>query len=214
MAELNVQPKAGRPWWLWLLLALAAAAAIFFLMRGCDRDDHATDVDDHTDTLSTTSTTTTTETTTTTDSDWNSIDRNVPVAAYDEVNDRDIEVRGNDNYTIYSLKESILFATNKSEIQPAAAKKLEQVANSIGKRYTDGQVRIYGYTDAQGNADYNKELSEKRAMAVQNWLTEKGKVGKDRITLHPVGEAQADGSDASAGGKQSERRVDIIVRKS
>lgn len=35
MAELNVQPKTGRPWWIWLLLALTALALIF-LFRSRD----------------------------------------------------------------------------------------------------------------------------------------------------------------------------------
>src|SRR5687768_10323579 len=100
MAELHVQPKNSRPWWLWLLLALAAIGLIIFLMLGCDRDDDATET---VTTATTTDTTTTTTTTTTTDEDWNTLDRNVPAATYEEITDKDIEVRGNEDYAIYSI---------------------------------------------------------------------------------------------------------------
>ena len=56
MAELNVQPKSGRPWWLWLLIALVGMALLFFLLRSCDRQDE--DVRD-TREIDTTDTTTT-----------------------------------------------------------------------------------------------------------------------------------------------------------
>ncbi|AMM51906.1 membrane protein [Rufibacter sp. DG15C] len=210
MADLDVQPKSGRPWWLWLLLALIGLALLFFLLRGCDREE---EVD---------TTTTTTETTTQTstaaevddDDDWNSLDLNAPVAAYDEITDKDIEVRGNENYAVYTMDETILFGSDKAAIQPAAADKLKQVAASINKRFAGGQVRVYGYTDAQGSASYNKELAEERTRAVQTWLVDNGDVNKDNVTLHPVGESNPVASNATAEGRQQNRRVQIVVRKS
>lgn len=43
MADLNVEPKSGRPWWMWVLIAIAVIAVILFLVRGCDSDDEITD---------------------------------------------------------------------------------------------------------------------------------------------------------------------------
>ncbi|AKQ47592.1 membrane protein [Rufibacter radiotolerans] len=212
MANLDVQPKSSRPWWLWLLLALVALALLFFLMRGCDRND--ADVD-----RTTTTETTTTETTAVTtdddgdDDDWNDLNLDAPAAAYEEITDKDIDVRGTDNYAVYSLDETILFGSDKSTIQPQAADKLKQVAASLNKRFANGKVRIYGYTDAQGSASYNKELAEERTKAVQAWLTENGNVSKDNVSMHPVGESKPVATNETAAGRQQNRRVQIVARK-
>lgn len=221
MADLNVEPKQNRPWWIWLLLGLLALLAIIFLLRGCDDEN---DVDRTMDTDTTTATTAgaTTGGTTggmdtdrrmTTDADWNTIDRNAPVATYQEITDRDVTVRGNEDYAIYSLDETILFDTDSKEIRAAATPKLQQVAKSLNQRYSDGQVRIYGYTDARASKNYNEQLAEERAEAVRNWLTQNGNISQDRISVHPVGEADPVASNQTAEGRQQNRRVEIVARR-
>ena len=207
MAELNVQPKSKRPWWLWLLLALLALALLFFLLRGCNREEATTPVDPSA-TADSTAMAPTGNTT-----DWEGIDFAAPAATYDEITDADISVRGNDDYAIYSVDETILFDTDKNTIKTTAADKLKQVSESMGKRFANGQVRIYGHTDAQGSAGYNMQLAEERAGAVKNWLTQNGNLTEDRISLHPVGESQPVASNTSAEGRQQNRRVEIVVRR-
>jgi outer membrane protein OmpA-like peptidoglycan-associated protein len=211
MADLNVEPKSSRPWWLWLLLALAALAILIFLTRGCDKDEEvaATDVT----TTDTTQTATTTESETETDEGWNNLDRNVPAATYEEITDSAITVRGNEQYAIYSLDETILFDTDSKAIRPEAEKKLQQVAASLGQRFANGMVRIYSYTDAKGSAGYNQQLAEERAEAVRSWLVKNGKVSEGLISLHPVGESQPVASNATAAGRQQNRRVEIVARQ-
>jgi outer membrane protein OmpA-like peptidoglycan-associated protein len=211
MADLNVEPKSSRPWWLWLLLALAALAIILFLARGCDNDGEV--VDTNVTTTDTTQTVTTTETETESDEDWNNLDRNVPAATYEEITDRDITVRGNEEYAIYSLDETILFDTDSKAIRPEAEKKLQQVSASLGQRFANGKVRIYSYTDAKGSAGYNQQLAQARAESVRSWLVTNGKVSDGLISLHPVGEAQPVASNATAAGRQQNRRVEIIARQ-
>ncbi|PSR53856.1 OmpA family protein [Adhaeribacter arboris] len=208
MAELNVQPKSKRPWWLWLLLALLALALLFFLLRGCNRDQATAPTD-----TGAAADSTAMAGDTTSEFDWNTVDFGAPAATYDEITDADINVRGNDDYAIYSLDETILFDTDKNTIKPSAAEKLKQVAASMGKRFANGQVRIYGHTDAKGSAGYNMQLAEQRAEAVRNWLTQNGNITADQVSLHPVGEAQPVASNATAEGRQQNRRVEIVVRR-
>ena len=211
MADLDVQPKKSRPWWIWLLLILIGLAVAFVLSRGCDREDddaaeEATEMG--------AADTTAAVTTETTDDEWGDVNFDAPAATYEEITDKDINVRGTDDYAIYSLDETILFDTDKSTIKPAAADKLKQVAASMGKRFSGSKVRIYGYTDAQGSATYNKELAEQRAAAVQNWLVQNGNITQDNVTLHPVGESRPVASNATAAGRQQNRRVEIVARRS
>jgi outer membrane protein OmpA-like peptidoglycan-associated protein len=211
MADLDVQPKTGRPWWLWLLLALLALALIFFLARGCDTTD------DDADAVGTTMTDSTMTNAaadgTATDDGWGTVDFDAPAVVYEEITDRDIEVRGTDDYAIYSMDEPILFETDKSTIKNEGTEKLKQVAASLGKRYANSQVRIYGHTDARGSAGYNKELAEERAAAVQNWLVENGNLTRENITLQPVGESDPVATNETAAGRQQNRRVEIVARR-
>ncbi|QNF34140.1 OmpA family protein [Adhaeribacter swui] len=209
MAELNVQPKNKRPVWLWLLLALIALALLFFLLRGCNREQTNTTPD-----TGMTSDTTAMSRDTTAEFSWNSIDFDAPAATYEEISDSAISVRGNNDYAIYAIDETILFDTDQNTIKPTAASKLKLISESMGKRFANGQVRIYGHTDAQGSAGYNLQLAEQRAEAVKNWLTQNGNITEDRISLHPVGESQPVASNASAAGRQQNRRVEIVVRRS
>ncbi len=146
------------------------------------------------------------------DADWNDIDMNVPTVNWPEFKDTDVEVRGNDKYSVYALGENVLFDTDKSDIKKSAEPNLQKISSSIMQRSKDGKVRIYGYTDAQGSAGYNKELAEKRAEAVKNWLQKNGKIDASRISMHPVGEAKPLETNATAQGRQQNRRVEIVVR--
>src|SRR5829696_7133193 len=120
MADLDIQPKKkGRSILPWILVGLGVLALLIFLARGCNDDD----TDDAAATTTTTDTTTTTTTTTAGARDgdnWNDVDFNAPAVSYDEITDRNIDVRGNNNYGIYGLGENILFDEGKSTIRSSA----------------------------------------------------------------------------------------------
>ena len=205
MADLDVQPKKNRPGWLWILLAVLAIAILFFILRGCNDDDEM----DAADPVTTTDTTARMGT----PRDWDAVNFNAPRATYSEITDRDIEVRGNEDYAIYSLDETILFDSDQSQLRSGAEAKLKQVAASMSQRFSNGEIRIYGHTDKQGSAGYNKKLAEQRAEAVKNWLTKNGDVAANRITVHPVGESDPVASNETAAGRQQNRRVEIVARR-
>lgn len=204
MANLDVQPKKKASIIPWILLILGLIALLFFLFRGCN--------DDKTSTTTTTDSTTATTTSPAVSTNWDSIDFNGPAVNYDEITDTAINVRGNENYGIYGLGENILFDHGKSEIRSGAEKNLQQIVGSIDKRYKGGEVRVYGYTDATGDAASNKQLAEQRAESVRNWLVKNGKIDEARVSLHPIGEAQPAATNATSEGRQLNRRVEIVVR--
>jgi len=206
MAELDVQPKRNNPWWIWLLLALIALALIFFLTKGCNDNKDSNAVGD---------TTASTSDGTLTDSDdgwWNTVNFDAPAAAYSEVSDRDIDVRGDSTYAVYSLDETVLFDSNSGKLKQGSEEKLKQISTSVNQRFANGQVRVYGYTDAEGSAEANKKLAEERAAAVKDWLVTNGSINSSNVSVHPVGEAQPVASNATEEGKQKNRRVQIVVR--
>ena len=214
MADLNVERKKKTSFLPWLLLALAALILIFFLTRNKDKDD---------DTTAAAADSTTTQApigaNTQTDNHhgsnaWASVDLNGPSQTYDEITNKNIQVRGNDNYAVYDVGENILFAEGKSEIQSSAVANLKEVSASIKKRFGNGQVRLYGFADAQGDEQSNLELSRARAEAVRKWMVSDGGISEANISVNAQGESNPKASNQSEAGRKENRRVQIVAKKS
>ena len=131
---------------------------------------------------------------------------------FSEITSSGVSVRGDSTYNIYSVAEKVLFDTEKAEIKPGAAEALQQITGSIGQRYGTSQVRVMGFADSRGDKGYNRELSEKRAEAVKNYLVSNGKLDAARVSVEPMGETRPVATNATATGRQENRRVEIAVR--
>lgn len=147
------------------------------------------------------------------DAAWDMTKAKLADVTYEEIDLPEITVRGDDRYSVYALEEKVLFDTDKAEIKPTATRALSEIAGSIGRRYGKSQVRVMGFADSRGDKAYNKELSAKRAEAVKNWLAKNGGMGDARISIEPMGEAAPVASNATAAGRQENRRVEIAVIK-
>jgi outer membrane protein OmpA-like peptidoglycan-associated protein len=207
MAHLEVEPKKSTPW-LWILLALVALAVLFFLFKGCGNGtaNKAT-----TDSTSTTSADTSAgNAIAATQPDWSKVDLNAPETPDADITDKDVTVRGNDQYTIYSLGEDILFATDKNALQESAESKLKQVASSLTKRFKGAVIGVYGSTDATGDAAHNKQLGADRANVVKNWLVKNG-IDADKISVQSLGETEPVATNETKTGRQQNRNVSIVA---
>ena len=131
---------------------------------------------------------------------------------YPEITRSDVRVRGDDAYNVYSVDETVLFDTDKADIKPSAGAALREITGSIGQRYATREVRVMGFTDSRGSRGYNRELSAKRAEAVKDYLVRQGKIEAARVSVEPMGDAQPVASNATAAGRQENRRVEIAVR--
>lgn len=67
----------------------------------------------------------------------------------------------------------IHFGFDSANINGDAASTLDMIANDINQ-HNPSEVTVEGHADRAGPADYNDALSQKRAMAVSNALTERG----------------------------------------
>jgi outer membrane protein OmpA-like peptidoglycan-associated protein len=108
----------------------------------------------------------------------------------------------------YSLGD-VLFATGQSDLQPAATSTLDTLLASINQE-PDRTIVVEGHTDSVGKASANRALSQRRADAVMQYLIAHG-VAPQRITAVGKGEEHPRDSNATAAGRQHNRRVDIIV---
>lgn len=116
------------------------------------------------------------------------------------------------------LSGDILFDFDKWDIRPASEEKLKKVGEVIAGSGSK-MVVISGHTDSVGSETYNQELSEKRAASVKKWLVKNTNIDEKYIRTIGFGESKPvapntndDGSD-NPGGRQKNRRVEIIVKK-
>ncbi len=110
------------------------------------------------------------------------------------------------------LPGSILFDFDSADLRPDAERTLEELAQVL-LAYAPRPARIEGHTDSIASDDYNQGLSERRAQSVARWLTNHG-VAASRLESAGRGETQPVADNATAAGRQRNRRVEIIIAKS
>ena len=103
----------------------------------------------------------------------------------------------------------VLFDTNKAQLKSGGTRSLQKLAGFL-KQYPQHKAQVEGYTDSTGSADYNLELSDRRANAVRSSLVGMG-IGNDRITTHGYGQESPVASNDTADGRQLNRRVEIVL---
>ena len=131
----------------------------------------------------------------------------------EEIDLPEITVREGERLNLYGLNEEVLFDTDKAVIKPSATRALSEISASIARRYRGKQVRVLGFADSRGDKDYNMQLSKERAAAVKDWLVKNGMMTADQVSLEPMGEKAPAATNATAAGRQQNRRVEIAVLK-
>lgn len=114
------------------------------------------------------------------------------------------------DYMIVRTPSDLLFATDSAKVSPKFQSQLQTVAQSF-IQYPNTTIEVVGHTDSTGDANYNMDLSLRRAQAVRDVLVSDG-VAPGRIRATGVGESQPVASNATVLGREQNRRVDIIVR--
>ena len=144
MAELNVEPKKKSPIGWIILIIIIVLIILYFIFRGSNSGNNrmnntATDTTGmmnkkDTNHATASDTTNNTNNTVAATSGWEGINYIAPTQNYSEITDKDIEVRNDNKYAVYSLGENILFDENKSTIRPSAEKEIKQTAASKKKQ--------------------------------------------------------------------------------
>jgi outer membrane protein OmpA-like peptidoglycan-associated protein len=103
----------------------------------------------------------------------------------------------------------VLFNTGRSELNPGAGRKLDQLAQFLND-HPERRIEIDGFTDSVGPDDYNQDLSQRRADAVKVALMSRG-IDASRITTQGYGKAFPVANNNDSGGRQLNRRVEVII---
>ena len=118
----------------------------------------------------------------------------VTVAVLEEIN---VQVR------------TVLFDLDKATIRKESYETLNAVAVTM-KEYPNTQFLIEGHTDSQGSDSYNMNLSKERAASVKDYLVGQG-LPASRLSSEGFGETRPVATNATAAGRQKNRRVEISL---
>ena len=103
----------------------------------------------------------------------------------------------------------VLFDTDRAEIKPGGQRSMDKLVAFL-QAYPLRRAVVEGFTDSTGSADHNLALSGRRAEAVRAALVGAG-VGAERIRTQGFGEQFPVAGNADAGGRQMNRRVEIVL---
>lgn len=106
------------------------------------------------------------------------------------------------------LTLKINFGLDSDAIGPAYDAEIAKAAECINN-YPGNVVVIEGHTDSQGAAEYNQNLSERRATAVKNRLVEKFNIPASRMNAVGFGETMPVADNSTREGRFENRRVDV-----
>jgi outer membrane protein OmpA-like peptidoglycan-associated protein len=112
-----------------------------------------------------------------------------------------------------SLNDSIHFDTGLDTITAGSHAVLDQVAALISQHAELKLIRVEGHTDDVGPADYNQDLSARRAAAVLRYLVARG-VAAGRLQAAGYGYDRPIASNQTALGRATNRRVEFTILSS
>lgn len=118
-----------------------------------------------------------------------------------------VRVQRDGNRIRLVMPGNVTFAVDSARIRP----KFDRVLADVGLMLTEFQktyVRVEGHTDSRGAAAYNEKLSRRRAQSVAKTLIDEG-VRRQRFIIRAMGERQPIASNATASGRQRNRRAEI-----
>jgi len=112
-----------------------------------------------------------------------------------------------DNYHPVA-ETSVKFGFNKDNLTPKAMESLDQLAGTIAS--TKGYIiALEGSTDSVGSADYNYDLSQRRANSVIQYLASKYNVPAHKIYVIGLGKDKPVETNKTKAGRADNRRVDV-----
>jgi outer membrane protein OmpA-like peptidoglycan-associated protein len=105
----------------------------------------------------------------------------------------------------------VFFETNSATLQASSYPELNRAAQLM-RANPNMEVEIAGYSDAQGSDNYNRELSQKRANSVRDYIIGQG-IPSARLVAIGYGEQNPIATNDTDDGRAKNRRVEFVVRR-
>jgi outer membrane protein OmpA-like peptidoglycan-associated protein len=121
---------------------------------------------------------------------------------------RDLSAKETERGTVVTLG-NLMFNVDSAQVSEGGMHNLRKVADVLLK-HPQRTVMIEGFTDDRGSAEHNKELSMRRSAAIRTALIGMG-IEAGRISTAGYGEDYPVANNATAVGRQLNRRVEIVI---
>lgn len=121
----------------------------------------------------------------------------------------ELQARQTERGMVMTLGGDILFEVDQAELTPGGAQRVARLAEFL-RDFPERNVLIEGHTDSTGSANYNLDLSLRRANAVQDFLISHG-IEPSRIAARGYGQDVPLAPNDTAAGRQQNRRVEIVI---
>ena len=108
---------------------------------------------------------------------------------------------------------NVFFDRDKAELRATSYSELNKV-HKLLTQHTDLCIELAGHTDSRNTEKYNQILSERRALAVVQYLVDKG-IDAQRLVAVGYGELEPVASNDDDAGRQANRRTELkLIKKS
>ena len=124
--------------------------------------------------------------------------------------DQDVPMKAAEKKIIEKAFATLEFASGKDLIKAKSLPALTDLAKLLVAHTEDWKLKLSGHTDNQGKAEINMLLSEKRTMAVKNYLLKKG-VRDEQVLTEWHGSEIPIEDNATPKGRQKNRRVEMKI---
>ncbi len=121
---------------------------------------------------------------------------------------RDLNAKKTDRGMVITIGD-VLFDSGQSQIKAGGLRNIEKLGGFL-KEYPQRKAMIEGYTDSTGSDSTNLALSGRRADAVMAALVGMG-VSRSQLAAQGYGETHPVAGNESSGGRQMNRRVEIVL---
>lgn len=111
-----------------------------------------------------------------------------------------------------SIELEVLFDNDKAIVKPQYYNEVQELAEFMNK-YSNTTAVIEGHTDSNASDEYNQKLSERRANAIKYILISKFNIAPDRLTAIGYGEQRPRATNATAEGRQLNRRTIAVIKE-
>jgi OOP family OmpA-OmpF porin len=107
---------------------------------------------------------------------------------------------------------NVEFDSNSTNILEMYQLLLKRAAEFMEK-YPGTIATIEGHTDNRGKAEFNLEISQKRADSVKSYLVENLGIDPSRIEAVGYGETRPVADNKTSAGRERNRRVLVIITR-
>ena len=126
-----------------------------------------------------------------------------------QMRDSGVTVTRKGDDIILNMPGNVTFRTGSADLNAQFFKVLDGVA-LVAKKYDKTIIEVAGHTDNVGDASYNRQLSQRRASAVADYLVSRG-VAAARMMTAAGGEEHPIASNATEQGRSANRRVEVTL---